>query len=126
MALEPIKVNPNTLPTGNLNKAGQENNISKPKTLLDLTPNKSDKPEDKKKEEIKGRDVLELSVEAQNVLQAKETDPTTNKNLALGSLEKDALEFRGLQQVSKSRELTPTETDKLKQHKRNFCSGWHR
>ncbi len=124
MAFEPIQAKPDPLSLSNLGNSGIQKSVNKPQSLIDSIKSGTLQEEDGQKEtDKKDRDKVELSPEAAEVLRA--TINTGDENVKVENnytnLERDALEFRGLNQISRSRDLTEGESNKLNQIKQKFA-----
>jgi|GEM_PF-3994596 len=102
----------------NPSTAINQNKINRPTTLLDLNESKNNddvnKP-DKKDDATKKNDRVELSQEAQDILFQQNVIPLRSEGVdkARRELQDNALEFRGIFETSKRRDLTDVEEQRL-------------
>lgn len=124
MAFEPIQpsINPSSLSVVSKNTS-ENNKLNKPVSLLDQTDiKKSNVIEDTRDEDKKERDKISLSETAQQLLQTSRTeDKNSNEKITIDKVERSALEFRGLAQIAKTRDLTESESNKINKIKNDFA-----
>ncbi len=118
MLIEGIKVNTTSI---GLN-ASNTDKVSRPQILQDDILNISKKDDADKKGDKKESDKVELSPEAQSFLKSSQSNSAGSGVVSGQTLQDQALQYRGLSQISQRRELTSSEQERFTAIKENFAS----